>query len=1291
MFRIIRLRMRLDALIVREPLSVVEEMVNFSRLPYFDGAGDANADTAYISENFVSQPFQNENLVLQPGVHLHWSLPTDLTHGRDDPQQRRLVFPPVPTRWLIWRAVGMPGFQRVDRRWIVESDYLYPATPQGMNAGLDAGAVTFPIHSQPGRTDPPFRYMGRQMHLSDWLEQDPDQHEYLDTPLTAIGYGEPAFAAFYPNSRSIFGFHDPEIVPGAWYNIAGWYTNAGAQDAALAMLTLPKEEEAEAQVEPRPVRLYCQADLSIDEAMRSEIQGEPIRSAVAIGNTPSEALSAYLAHQHADGSGDRRRLEEQLEALHLAADLHHRTVDAGYKFKEARHEKQFQASAGGLIWRLRPVHGQAGASLTPGTFTLPLELAALLNELNEAQQVHDAASFVLESWRERTFADWHRYMQAAYPAPGEQGDFPDPDHIRYFITAHDLIPFQEQARKVALLHEKITSTLANLGQRLPELQLFTAADVTNLAALTQQIRAQKEPILVRLGAMLPADGAPADPARLVNLLNDLLQYRSLGARLPFPGSPPPEAQQLDPHRQALRYNRLLLQAHLPALARRPDFELQRTAAPRFWEPREPVVLLVGEEVEPTDRYNDAEPRFFIEITEEHDPVSRDSLAALPAPDASAPAGGSIPDHRVPWQPLFLEWEVALLPRGGEKSNIPQKKAGDSRHKAYDEDFLTANYRLGAESVDLEPAAAASPPAHADCVYSGRSILSARSVPLLRQQLDNYLTQRLVPAYYAANEVPDAMRTPGYFAAHRQTILHWYRNQGERDPYTDQMLFVDEALGDDFHALAQALGGFNDALLGHKQMMQLPVTAPLAFPPFDDFTDQMQHAVGRSNRVAPQPQNPFVPIRTGHLHLRQLRLVNNFGIVRRVQFDQVLAADVMHVPDEPAKVSLPPRFVQPLRLDWRWLAAEGDRVERTRRPVATPVCGWLLANNLDGSLLIYDGAGQALGALNLRDGWWPAPAAATAVATPEAIANPHLRRVVQWLHRPDGADLLAHFISTLDSALENIEPDAYQHHEGLALLIGRPLAVVRASAGLSLRGLPALNQNWNLFRRSLVSGERFDDNVEKVRVPLRLGEHRQLNDGLAGYWTEIDGALSTHFYSPQSEPADLEHQSGLILTHGPAASDQPLPPPLVKAQGHQGIPNLELTLGGPQQQLTLLIDPRGSVHATCGLLPTAVLSLPDDQVAAALAAIEPTFFTAPVLSSGRTFALPLPEEPGYSWRWLERSGTDDWLQIEKIGKVQPQARFVQGQTTAREGWLRLSPTQSPTSPPPDDSPSEELPK
>jgi hypothetical protein len=43
-----------------------------------------------------------------------------------------------------------------------------------------------------------------------------------------VGYGEPTFAAFYPNCHSVFGFYDSEITEladGLQYDVIVWYSD----------------------------------------------------------------------------------------------------------------------------------------------------------------------------------------------------------------------------------------------------------------------------------------------------------------------------------------------------------------------------------------------------------------------------------------------------------------------------------------------------------------------------------------------------------------------------------------------------------------------------------------------------------------------------------------------------------------------------------------------------------------------------------------------------------------------------------------------------------------------------------------------------------------------------------------------------------------------------------------------------------------------------------------------------------------------------------------------------------
>ncbi|MFT7203954.1 MAG: hypothetical protein ACI8YP_002436, partial [Algoriphagus sp.] len=63
----------LDALVLEKDETVLEPMVDFSRLPYYDHISNVNinADVPYLSEEIVSHPMRDRSLRLKSGVHLH--------------------------------------------------------------------------------------------------------------------------------------------------------------------------------------------------------------------------------------------------------------------------------------------------------------------------------------------------------------------------------------------------------------------------------------------------------------------------------------------------------------------------------------------------------------------------------------------------------------------------------------------------------------------------------------------------------------------------------------------------------------------------------------------------------------------------------------------------------------------------------------------------------------------------------------------------------------------------------------------------------------------------------------------------------------------------------------------------------------------------------------------------------------------------------------------------------------------------------------------------------------------
>jgi hypothetical protein len=1318
----------LDALVLSEDKMVVEAVADFSRLPYCDGKRDVNPDVANISEEIVSPPFQNQNLPLKVGIHLHWSLPDALTrsrHGQDDPGNQD--FPRVPNRWLVTRCNSSDV---LEKEWIVESDYLYP---EG-NEDHSAQSVTIPY--RPGNSQP-FRYMGRSMELS---AGSPGEMAEYYPKLTAVGYGEPTFAAFYPNCHSVFGFYDPDCSAkpgGRRYYVVGWYS-APEQDYLSEFIEpLVKKGKDSASLKGAleddfkwtltltegqlfPARMLCYANLVVGEAVEDQPADESVT--VAVGNTGTEALSSYLAATlagQADGEikndAAKNIIEDQLEALQLSSKLEHRQLDVGAKFLEARHEKGFTAVPGGPLWTVGPEAAAASAADAGDAqagVTLPDEMAHLLNAVNGRQQDYDRAWQEIESMRRQLFSDWYKYMLCSYPPEDARDEYPNIDEVKGYIEANvdALRQSVEQAGTVTLKDEGGEVSASCDGS---------------------------------------APGSHATALALAAAINKL-------------------QASADSHNDGLK-------------DAKSAYRLKQVAGPRYWRPTEPVVLIEGSIAKASERHGQ-DGRSGDGLLETHVLADADmgNLAdqnlrqRIRARIAEIKDGGSGENFafstwtRQPWNPFLLEWEVEVFPLEN-KSNL------DPASGSYGPDFIIDNYTLYENSAllfrvgdfndlsglavklrhadepvsaylkekfsaetgrQLEQYDASGPPSEslqsalvdelnqvlkdaglfnedrfkqvelsleshnlntrgpqgeglirlnrtllaeafpneiaripeidlslqpgkgattgAANLYSGRSILTPHAAAQLTKQIEDYLDKEVLAPYYTARGVPPGQRGPAYLAQQIADVQKWYEdtnasslatlNSKDEDPsYTAIRAW--QALNG-LNCLSQSLGGFNEALLMHKQTMQLSVGDPLGFDDYRSFAASVSDAVSNSIYSAPEPLNDFNPIRSGAMNINRLRLrlVDTFGQVKDLDVTKVITSEPMSSSDDDFHAHLAPRLVQPARINFRWLAAEGDEQEMNDHPATTPVCGWVLTNDLDNSLMIYDGGGKSLGSLVTKGAdspqaevaWEPAPGGgADSAGKVDEIKNSHLRTMVASIQRC-GAAFLSDFISAVDNALENIEPENFAQHQDIALLMGRPLALVRASLNLELQGPPAVHQGWNEFRQDMKRATRDDNGFSRVRFPIRVGDYKQFNDGTVGFWKELcNGEDRCYegdvFYAPQSD-ADAEIKDSHLKSH---RTD-----PMTILQSASSEPQI----------LSLLLDPRGLVHATSGVLPAKAINIPPDQYAAALRAIEITFLSTPVLTDAGKIHLPLPAEAGYEWSWLQDVG-GTWSEVSTGGVVQ----------------------------------------
>lgn len=1166
----------LDALHCPHDRVVVQASADFSRLPFSDGTRDLNSGVAQISEEIVARPFQDETALLLSGVHLHWALPDALTRGRHridgDQQRHRTRFPAVPNRWLVRRrAVG----DLAARAWIVESDYVHP-DGTGQNVGV---AVPFPVDSAHGRYRP-FRFLGRVLPVE--LRQSHDASaEYVET-LSAVGfevagggYSDPTFAALYHNCHSVFGFHDGEVgsafPDGLRYDLIGWYAD-GRQDfmhtlvadaagaGSLTPMDLLKRFAAwtfdAPDGTPLPDRTVCYASVGLHPPA-VPTQDEPSPDEPTLVTIGNTGTEALSAALATRFDAGRRfEIEATLEAVQLTPRLAHRTVDADARLRDLRHEKGFSAHRGDRLWTIRPV--------TTATNTLPADAersqAQADVELPPALAGMLAALNVAQQDRDRAANELESARRQLFA-----------DWYKYLICAYppddsgDNYPDIDQAR--AFIEDK------GLDR------------VRELAATTE------------------------------------------------PGPDTAESRLRDAYTAAA--------TALDALNKRADvraaklgYELVPRVAPRFWQPTDPVVVLAGPDARATERHGQdgrlrADSLLACQLVPDTlvDQVlalDQKALTALLDTLRSAEAGqdsagqGSVAfrdTDGAPWNPFQLEWEVELSPLRDRGNIAPQTDS-------YDPDFVTGHYGLSEHGPDLVPSGAWNALAGAVAIYSGSAILTRTAGERLGRALADHLRQDVLPAYRAAvpgtgdvADVIDDLRA-WYERTHTGTLT----DQRSRDADTDYVVIrtYQDLLSLDY--LAQALGGFNDALLMHRQVKQLPVADPLGFPGYRTFAGAVAAAVGTSNRSAPEPLNDFNPIRTGAVRLLRLRLVDTFGQTRAVPVDRVVPAEPLTMPGNPDLVALPPRLTQPARLVFRWLAADLG-TETSEHPSTSPVCGWFLPNHVDTALMVYDNEGRALGAVDGQARWQPAPGG-TGVPAATDIPNDHLRTTVADI-LGQGAEFVTQFLAALDGALENIEPETTDQHVDIAVLIGRPIALVRAAVDLELLGLAAVHQGWNQFRQDMGRTIRETDGFTRVEFPMRLGAFRQLDDGLIGYWIGDD----TTFCSPQSER--FPHQK--IRTY---------------ADGPLSVPH---AVDEPSTVVRMLVDPRGTVHITSGIQPVKTISIPPPHYAPALAAIEVTFPCAPLLTDTGTVHVSLPVEPGYRWAWVDHEH-GAWTEITQAASI-----------------------------------------
>lgn len=986
---------------------------------------------------------------------------------------------------------------------------------------------------------------------------------------------------------------------------------------------------------------------------------------IAVGNTPEEAMAALIAADPA--LADEPSVELILDALQMG--LLGKVTDAGTlgnteELQLSIHKNAFSAGRGGYIWQIEKEPGQQQDG---GEVTLPDALAEDLNRLNIYQQQYDDAQNTIESMRRQIFFDWHYFMQKYHYKKTDPFPTLNTGTIAGYITAEinklNTLVQDTNYDNIDKQKTKINNELDTLGknyvldkivaprywQPQDPVVLFQGEQLTPPARYGGDGDLMYNDTMVcRLAGQVATvltiePDAVGNANREVFAAANLPQLSASAAKLNY------GTEIAGLFTESCLLDAGIIAAELLIAGVKNDFagmeEKIRQARDSYLAPIIPTQLSQTLFQKITDLIGSADQTFFQEMyTKKNDHYDlRTPLDQLSADNrkhldyifisASYQTGSSIlytgtaPSPialqywtGTPWLPFSLKWSVQYYP-------LESIDTDQGKEKNYEAGFITANFAL--KDVNLE--------------YNGSSSL---------QDLQLYSSSIFMTPHAVIN-----------FKTKLQDFIRRYPDD-KIDPELEDII---DKMGD-LPVLSQALSGFNDALIMCKKEMQLAVGDPAATGAYYNFSNTtVKDAVDSMNTAAPRPDNYFNPIRTGLMKIASLTIVDIFGRNINITSKNKLcrARDMIQDKMQPASdIYLAPRLTQPARLLFRWLAAYDDLVEMNSHPASTPICGWVLCNHLDSSLWLYDNKGNALGSLILTgDGkrviWQCVPGGKAFGESIDVFfstgggkdANQHLKQFALGLYNQNGDPAyLEPFMRALDKSASLIEPQNHKQYDSSAVLMGRPFALVRASLRLELQGLPAYNLSKTDFVKQVNDFNNnklvipCDNKFTGVQFPVRLGAMAQAQDGLAGYFKDDNYGHFFALAAPETtDKVSVPADDTITLTCDPGAA------PI---------------------KVSMLVDPRGSVHATCGILPVKAVSIPPDQYAAALQDLNLAFLTTPIVSSAASLAFPIPTESGGQWSWVENEKTG-WSETKKIAKVNDQAAMNYSPQQISEGWMKLT--------------------
>jgi hypothetical protein len=1135
--------------------------------------------------------------------------------------------------------------------------------------------------------------------------------------LQAVGPGNVSFAAYKPAVHDVFSFTDTDL-PNAGtgihfytYMVVGWYSEPSKGDplrgvtAYDSTVWTARQDWEKQSPEQRMAVLLSYLKWSVKDqngnavavpkalstslyhGLIASVQWPPPRTSddpgkidrknvhVAVGNTAADALAALVQSEaRARAAADAGHASQWTRAGDTLAQLMQATMydlldkydkPGGAALVEQQIEQAWFGSApGGTIWEVVASAQSSQQTAEPPQLTpsQSAAVAAALAGLNSAQAAFDESKRGLMSLQTQLYQMWWKVGRARSYAIYDSAP---PTKPRWSVLKTFLLTLYEPLLKATW---KQYCAVEQARKALPDPTATDDKDprspgrwaADNTAWLfPDEGGVPKKMKLAELGLYLKASAMPnfshpSDPVLMVSGLNRSQRHGEDGrynedgtvtCRVPgqsitglnIPGQPSINVQTVTTGGVNLTPCSFASIPSVPSLL----------AEAFFVDPANAPAI--ARAVPGSD-----EAKIKTAIT--------NLLAEKPAAGTSwagtAPTPFSVETWDQAWSPLFLEWKVLYYPTGKDKFIF---SSADWQFDGAQYGWLGTGFR---------------PDTFTD--YNGRTLLTPYAPLTFKAKIENYLKSHEA----IGSEQLKALIT---------SVAGWDILSQNLSGLTDQMITL----------LSQET--FPPPPSDDAQPVQCPPGEKQ--PGVAELIGNQYHSVPV---VETTESKTFFPVRAGFAQFSSLQIVDAFGQVYGGRGDMSVwnntpqgfqptlgqglrlsvaptvpaqkAQDALKLlQSTSAKFQLPPRVVQSARVDLDFLANDGSGKPASVSPNPNPVCGWLVPNHIDGGMNVYDESGAPLGELlalppgTKCDNWRPRPGAPGTNPPPTCpadIKNAALRSVVQSI-AAQSPDAFRDLLKTIDETLWMVDPLGGRKDQFLSVLIGRPLAVVQLKLKLSLLGDPVFNQFWNKTSTpqtatdaSQCSQLKDTGGVLDLSFPVRLGSLELRDDGLIGYYLSTDNYANFYAVHYPDDVVPGDKYLRRIVDPAPATDRQP----------YQG--NVFLKCNGDAVTVTMLIDPRGRVHAYTGILPVVSTALPGQLIEEFIRGLQVTFRTGPVVADPSTLRIPQPAEDHGIWSWVQATapptggqGTT-WTE-EVIVNADDQARIPDAQLQLREGWLKLS--------------------